>query len=407
MLRLIKGLFLAVVLVIAAGLAWFAVSRESIPDLAGSAPRSTALSAPDFARAIERSRADVIRTRLTEFYPSVTVSVRRNGDLLWDESLGYADLKTRTPATPETLYPIGSVSKPFTASAVMRLAEAGVVDLDAPVGTYAPDLPEPYRAVTLRQLLSHMAGVRHYKLAFTPPVFTENGLNKEFASVEDSLSIFIDDPLLFEPDTSFSYSTYGYTLASYILEKAAGKPFLGLMSETVFQPLGLTHIQPDRKDAPAARSTDYLAMLRRVGLVQSPPTNSSYKWAGGGFLSTPSDLAKFGDALLSGGFLSDEAFAEMTTIRTLPNGEMNEQQYGLGFRIGTMTYPRGAEETVPIVHHGGTAAGSECALLLAPTLEISVGVCANAFTGGSGPVIVLAATVARNFEDEIRGVETP
>ncbi|MBI1394293.1 MAG: serine hydrolase [Alphaproteobacteria bacterium] len=397
MIRALTFIAAAIGLALAAAVLAFVVLRRDLPP--AGAPSTGVAGAPMAASAIDASRADVASVRRDKYYPSLSVAVARSGEILWSEAIGVADIDARTPATPETRYPIGSVSKPFTAAAAMVLAAQGAVDLDVSISIYAPSLPDAYGRLTLRQLLSHQAGVRHYRFALIPPAFTENGMNREFATTEDSLAIFIDDPLLFEPDASFAYSTFGYTLAAHALEKATGRPFLALMDDIVLAPLDLASVAPDRASpAPAGRSTDYMAMLRKLGIIPSPDTNSSYKWAGGGFVATPTDLARFGDALLAGALIDAAQFTEMTTPRRTAEGAINPQSYGLGWRSGTMAFPRGGAATTPIIHHGGTAAGSECALLLAPDFATTVAACGNAFTGGSGALIQLAADIARHFE---------
>ena len=401
--NIVKAIVLLAIVAIVGGVAFFLSIRETIPDLFEPQTPLTREAAASYGAAIEKSREALIAERQNDYYPSLSVSVIRKGALLWSEATGLSDIKSRQAATPETLYPIGSISKPLTAVLVMKLAEQGDVDLDAPIANYARNLSEPYAALTLRQLLSHQGGVRHYKFALIPPAFTENGMNREFESAEESLEIFIDDPLLFEPDQSFQYSTYGYTLVSYVLEQATGETFPALIDSMLFDPLALDHTAPDKKKPRTeGRSTDYMSILKRLGIFQSPETNSSYKWAGGGFLSSPNELAQFGDALLHEGFLNDDSFEEMTTPRRMATGDINPQFYGLGWRMGDMPYPRGGDERTPIIHHGGTAPGSQCALLLTPEFGISVAICGNAFTGGSGGLIQLAANIARDFENVAR-----
>jgi CubicO group peptidase (beta-lactamase class C family) len=402
MFRILKYTIALLLALIVGGVLFLAAIRESIPDLYTSEHRVSTKDSSVFAEAIGTSQSRFLKTRSDNFYPSLSVSVFRNGENLWAESIGYADLKNLTLADGDTLYPIGSISKTLTAAATMKLVENGVIDLDTPISTYTSKLPAHYNDITLRQLLSHQAGVRHYEFAFTPPAFTENALNKEFKTVEEGLSIFIEDPLLFSADTSFRYSTFGYSLVAFVLEQATEKPFLQLMDETLFRPLSLNNTEADQKSQPNERRTkDYMSFLRRLGVTPSPPTNSSYKWAGGGFLSTPTDLARFGDALLRMDYLDQDVFDTMTRPRKLKNGELNPQQYALGWRIGGMTYPRDTENIVAIIHHGGTAAGSECGLLLTPDFGISVAVCGNSFTGGSGDLITLAAGIARDFQESV------
>jgi len=366
-------------------------------------PIQTGVADAHFTAPIDAGRARIASLRDNAHYPSVSVAVWAHGAIVWTEALGYRDLEADTPATVRTRYPIGSVSKTLTASAVMRLVADGVIDLDQPIEAYWPDTPTHYRGVTMRQLLSHQAGVRHYGLAWTPPAFSEAYTNVAYESVEAGLAAFIEDEPRFAPDQSFLYSTYGYSLASRITEAATGEDFLPLMDRVLFAPLDLRETAPDR---PGARGenvvTEYMAPFAWGPRFRAPPTNSSAKWAGGGFVSTPRDLAIFAGHLLTGDYLSSEAFAEMTTPRTMANGETNPQRYGLGWRDGQMRYPRGSESTLRIVHHGGRAAGSECMLMLVPDRALAVALCGNAFTeGGSSQLGQVAADILRDF------LETP
>ena len=198
MLRMVKGvgLFVLILIFIVVG-AFFAI-RQAIPDLNTPEGLPTVVNAAEFAGAIEKSRAELNALRRDDMYPSISVAAYHDGRLVWADATGYADIKNETRVDVTTRYPIGSISKPFTATLVMKLVEDGRIDLDLPISNYAPDLPKHFENVTLRHLLSHQAGVRHYNLAWTPPFFTEFGLNKEFASVKESLKLFIDDSLLFE-----------------------------------------------------------------------------------------------------------------------------------------------------------------------------------------------------------------
>ena len=399
-LRSVLGL-VALALVGIIGFGLYIYSRyEAIPDFSVQPKPVIRTAAPAFAEAIRASRLDMEAIRRAKYYPSMSISVVRRGEEVWSEAVGYEDLKTRKSATPDTLYPSGSIAKALTGVLAMQLASEGVVDLDAPINLYATDLPTTYEGVTLRQLLSHQAGVRHYKATLTPPYFSENGLNREFGGVGDSLSIFIDDELLFEPDASFQYSTFGYTLASYVLEKATGVSFLDLIRDRLLNSISADQIVPDRSGRPNPnRTTDYISALQNVGVFRSPPTNVSYKWAGGGFLSSPSALAQFGDLMLRGEILDAPSIAEMTTPRRMANGEINPQRYGIGWRVSDIRLADGVD-TIPVYHHGGTAVGAECALLLAPSFDLSISICGNAFTGGSGDLIRLARSVARHIQHD-------
>lgn len=397
-LRLIARIVVmgVVALAVAAAGAYFGVLDRNLDQ--GTPPTVTTVAADGFTSAITRGRQRIATTRANAQYPSLSVAVAVDGTAVWYEATGYADLSSRTPATPDTRYPIGSISKPLTAVAALRLEDSGILMLDEGIARYLPELPTQWRAVTMRQLLSHQAGVRHYRFAWRFPTFSENGLNQEFPSVAAGLSVFIDDPALFAPDTSFAYSTFGYSLASRVMEVAAAETFLPLMDRLVFRPIPMSATEPDRsRPSPANRSTDYLAPLSGWGVMRSPETNSSYKWAGGGFVSTPGDLVRFAQALLNGSLLPQTRFMEMTTPRRTVGGAVNAQNYGLGWRSGVMTYPRQTDRTTAIVHHGGTALGSECMLLIVPGHQTVVSICGNANTGGSTGLLSLSAAIASDF----------
>jgi serine beta-lactamase-like protein LACTB len=263
---------------------------------------------------------------------------------------------------------------------------------------YVPSFPRKRYPITVRQLLSHQAGIRHYKIALFQPGFSESNLNREFSSVEASLALFRNDPLRFEPDTSFLYSTFGLTLVSAAIEGATGRPFLDVMRAELFSPLGMSRTEPDVHGLPhPAKTVDYVTGSDPRSVRTAPRTNSSYKWAGGGFLSTPTDLAGFAAALLDGRIVSPETRTLMFTPRRLRNGTENAQRYGLGWRVSAISDRADPARVITFVHHGGTAAGSEAALLMLPESRVVVAITGNANTGGSEAMIQAASVIARRF----------
>jgi len=165
---------------------------------------------PRWAAVAARARA-IACEKLSPNIPGFAVAVAVDGKIVWSEAFGYADLEAKRPATPETQFRIGSVSKPLTADAVAQLYEAGKLDLDAPVQRYVPTFPQKGAPITTRLLGGHLAGIRHYKGA-------EFTLNQHFASVTAGLAIFKDDSLVAPPGTRFSYSSYGFNLIGAVVE---------------------------------------------------------------------------------------------------------------------------------------------------------------------------------------------
>ena len=316
--------------------------------------------------------------------PGLQASVRIGQEEFFSYAAGVADLEPMTAVTPETRFPIGSVAKSMTAVIAARLAQRGITDLDSPIGEYMPDLPADKMELTLRQLLSHQAGIRHYGFAFNLPYFSEFHSLTSYATVTDSLAIFIEDPLLFEPDTGFSYSTYGYTLASAALEAVANADFQALLEAEVTAPANMTHTRLDRDPCLPDRVRSYpVNPFDKREVVYLGEPDVSNKWAGGGLVSSADDLTRFAAALL-GDDLVDAAWREqLFSPRLLPDGNENPQHYGLGFRINRRTKESPAGNLYWAVHHGGTALGSQAFLVMLPEIDLSVAVVINVNAGGS------------------------
>ena len=257
--------------------------------------------------------------------PGLTVSVAAGGAVVYEAAFGFADVENGVRARPETVYRLASVSKPMTAVAVLRLTEQGRLDLDAPVWRYCPDFPEKPWPLTARQLLCHQGGIRHYRE-------DEPTLARRFESFAEALSLFRDDPLVREPGTGASYSTYGYNLLGCAAAGAARTSFLALLGEAVFGPAGMTATGADDvREITAHRAQGYVrdkdGRLRNSALA-----DMSYKVPGGGLSGTAADAARFGSALLSGRLLSEATLAQMLTRQKTKDGRLTG--YGLGLTLG-------------------------------------------------------------------------
>jgi CubicO group peptidase (beta-lactamase class C family) len=397
------GLGIIVVAIIALGF-WVASGLLEVPDLGEATHVDSHIYDPTYAEAIEEVQANLVDARTRLNAPGISIAISVGGELVWAEAQGYADVESGVTIDISSRFHMGSIGKPFTAAVAVQLAEQDLLDLDADIHTYVPSFPEQDYTLTTRQLLSHQAGIRHYRLALIPPLFQERGRNVQFDSVTDSLSLFADDDLLFEPDTGFQYSTYGYTLASAAMESASGMEFLQLMDERLFGPLGMKNTLAHDDTNPAATHTmGYISVLPGDDVIPEPQTNSSYKWAGGGFLSTPIDLNRFGNALLAGDIVSPEMVQLMMTSRTMANGEPNPQRYGLGFRQGGLYYPADTENIIPYISHGGTTIGVVSVLVVLPESGLVLAMVANSSgdTGSSGQVKSEAAGIVRIFLDHM------
>lgn len=299
--------------------------------------------------------------------PSISAAIGVNGKLAWAGAIGYSDIKNTKLADINSLYRIGSISKSMTAFALMGLEQKNIINLGDTFQSYVNDFAENKPKFTIRQLANHQAGVRHYKQGIAGTL--ENLKNTEYIDTQSAADVIKQDDLLFEPGTNFNYSTYGYTLLALSMEQAANNTFKNIMHEEVFGLLNMhtTYFDRYEKD-PTKTTTPYLAI--KNSLIKAPETNLSYKYAGGGYLSTPSDLVKFGNALLTNQYLSEESITSLWTPIPLDNGQMNPENYGLGFRIG-------ADEFGRYIHHGGKSVGGYAYLVIYPDLDIVIAITAN------------------------------
>ncbi|HET8633142.1 MAG TPA: serine hydrolase domain-containing protein, partial [Gemmatimonadales bacterium] len=280
---------------------------------AQGAPYAVAGQATTDSALIREIRDSLVSRMEKAGVPGASITVMRDGRVIWSEGFGWADVEQRVPVTALTRFRVGSVSKPLTSVAVGLLVDAHKLDLDAPVQRYVPSFPKKRWPITTRLVAGHLAGIRHYK-------GDEFLMKEHFANVTDGLKIFENDSLLFEPGTKFSYSSYGWNLVSAVVEKTSGIPFLSFMQDSVFAPLGMTHTVADYVDSIVPFRARWYTGSADSGVVNAPYVDNGYKWAGGGFLSTTEDLVRFGEGLLEGKLLSDSTRALLWTPQLMKNG---------------------------------------------------------------------------------------
>jgi len=319
--------------------------------------------AKSFPEALDVIQARVL-TNLSPKAPGLSVAIGHEERIVWSAGFGFADLEKKKRVTSRTLFRIGSVSKPLTAVGLMLLVEQNRLDLDADIRKYLPDFPDKGAAITSRQLAGHLAGIRHYR-------GTEFLMNKPFATVRDSLKIFENDPLLSRPGEKYSYSSYGYNLLSAVMESAAKEEFLAYMQKAVFLPLKMTNTLPDRANTELPDRTQFYDAKPGGRFEVAATVDNSYKWAGGGFLSTPEDLVCFGFALMKPGFLREESLAIMFKSQTTRDGKPTG--YGIGWSIRL-------DEGHRILMHTGGSVGGTSVLMLFPDSRVVLAMTANCTT---------------------------
>jgi CubicO group peptidase (beta-lactamase class C family) len=326
-----------------AGVARAAALAFLLASPAGAGGGAQARAAVSAASRLPAATVEAIREAVADEMsrlgiPGLSLAVAERGEVRHEAGFGVADVENEVPSRPETAYRLASVSKPITAAAVLKLAEQGRLDLDAPVTRYCPDFPEKPWPVTARQLLCHQGGVRHYRP-------DEQPLTRRFTSLTEGLALFRDDPLAHEPGTKVLYTTYGYTLLGCVAAGATGRPFMDLLADLVFTPAGMTDTRVDDVRALIPNRAQGYVRDGQGQLHNSALADMTYKVPGGGLSSTAPDVARFGTALVSGRLLSAERLEQMLTRQRTRDGRLTG--YGLGLTVGT----RGGQREA--WHHGG------------------------------------------------------
>jgi CubicO group peptidase (beta-lactamase class C family) len=301
----------------------------------------------------------------------LSVAVVTDNQLRWSAGYGFADLENFVPAKSATVYRLGSLSKPITAVAVMRLVEEGKLDLDAPVQKYCPAFPVKQWTITPRLILGHLSGIRHYK--------SDEEFNNTlyYGSIVEGLAMFKDDPLLFEPGTKYGYTTFGYSVLGCAVEGASGMKYGDYVRENVFKPAAMDRIRIDSVgDLILNRAQGY---RRRADgtLRNSPLADNSYKVPGGGFVSTVEDLAKLAIAMQTGKLLKRETVEQMYTRQKLRDGK--ETNYGLGWSVAMVNGQR-------YVGHSGAQQRVSTILQTFPEKGVAVAIMVNVEDTGLTPL---------------------
>ena len=292
--------------------------------------------------------------------PALTVAIARGGRIVYSKAFGQADIENEVKATPETLIRTGSLAKPISAVATMTLAEAGKLDLDAPVQKYCPAFPKKEWTVTTRQVLGHIAGIRHYKEGEMESI-------RHYDNMSDGFTIFGNDPLLFEPGTKYEYSTYGYTVIGCVIEGASGEKFADYLGKHVLKPAGMMHtFIDDRWKIVPHRARPY--SKKDFKIINAGFMDSSYKIPGGGLVSTAEDLVRFETALAEGKLLKRATVDLMWTPLKTKDGKTTN--YGLGFGIQEANGQK-------VIRHAGGQQGCSTAIVEAPDRKIAIAVMAN------------------------------
>jgi serine beta-lactamase-like protein LACTB, mitochondrial len=295
--------------------------------------------------------------------PGLSAAVAAGETVVWAQGFGHADLEQGVPVRAETVFRIASISKPITATAIMQLVERGLVSIDDPIQRYVPTFPrKPQGEIRLRHLLTHTSGIRHYR-------GDEFNLNDYYPTLERAMAVFKDDPLEFAPGERYLYSTYGYNLLAGVVEAAAGTSFDDYLRAHIFTPAGMTSTFLERpQEIVRYRARHYVRGPSPFTWLNAPYVDLSVKWAGGGIISTASDLLRFDLALNAGRLLRQDTQDRMYVPARLNSGALT------GYGLGWMVSHEGGR--LKVAHSGG-ATGGTTHLLRDPKARVASVVLAN------------------------------
>jgi len=346
-----------------------------------------------FARA--DSIDDYARAQLEKHnVPAIALAVVRDGKPVKVQAYGLANVEHDVPATADTVFQLASVTKQFTAAAVMRLVEEGKLSLDDPVSKHVDDLPEPWRPVTVRQLLNHTSGIKGYTSAKEYRSRSNND-----ATAKEVLGLVADAPLEFKPGERHDYSNTGYYLLGLVIERASGAKYGEYVKAKIFEPLGMRSSRLNRLDDVIPHRADGYSF--RDGAVKNArPPSMDWPYSAGALASTANDMAKWVAALQDGKVVSPASQSQMWSPTKLADG--GKAPYGFGWQTGEHRGKR-------TVSHGGGIEGFSTMVLLFPEDRVGVVVLMNSDRTNPGRVAQdvaglvdpsLARVVAAAIEDK-------
>jgi CubicO group peptidase (beta-lactamase class C family) len=342
----------------------------------------TVLAAIAAAAALTATQHAAIDTLVTatmkaEHIAGATVAVSIGGNVAYEKAFGYADMAARTSASVDTIYPIGSITKQFTAACILLLAQDGNLSIDDPLSQYVSGLPWANR-VTLRHLLDQESGVVDFRIGVS-----DVDTSLTHTEVIDRLK---QTDLLFPPGSKYEYSNSNYYLLGLVVERVSGKSYPAFLRSRVLVPLGLqSTFYNDGSAGQALLAHGHNATAN--GPQPVPAENPDWAYAAGAIASTVSDMVRWDEQLRGGKLLSDASRLEMFTPGRLDDDSSTDYAFGwvvvkhngrrevwhngevTGFHAMNATYPDDRTDIVVLTNTGGTFAADELAVRIFDTLH--------------------------------------
>jgi len=317
----------------------------------------------------------------------IAVAVVQNGETLLYKGYGSADIERSVPTPHDAIFEIGSITKQFTAAAILQLRDAGKVDLDADITRYLPDYPTQGRKIPVRRLLDHTSGIRGITEI---PAFRELMRQRDWPR-DSAIALFARQPFDFEPGEAQIYNNSAYILLGHIIEKVSGMSYEDYVEQKIFAPLGMTRSSYcNYSDTVSGRAAGYRYENRQP--AREPGNVHTWPYSAGSLCSTAGDLATWLQALHGGKVLAPKSYAEMIAPGKLNDG--TALRYGMG--LGLVPDPRGAR----MISHGGGIEGFVSHSAWYPDHGLAVVVLMNS-TGNVSPA-ALGSEIAAEIIPPVR-----
>ena len=311
--------------------------------------------------------------------PGATVVVIKDGKVLLRKAYGLASLSNKEALQADHVMRLGSITKQFTAVAILQLIEEGKIALNDPVSKFFPDYPESGKIITIEHLLTHTSGIPSYT---SKPGFVAKSLMD--ISVSDMVNSFKTDALEFEPGSAFRYNNSGYFLLGAIIEKVSGETYANYIAKRIFTPLGMNNTAHEGHErSQQARAQGY--SQRTDSFEPSMKISMTQPYAAGSITSTVDDLAKWDAAITAGKLLKADSWKRAFTSYKLKNGQDTNYAYGWGV---------GQFEGQPMISHGGGIPGFSTYALRLPKDKVFVAVLHNADGGLPQPEMIASRLAA-------------
>lgn len=358
--------------------------------LAGHAQAPVAAGTSADTAALDRIVADAIATRKAV---GVSIAISRGSAPPLLLSYGKADLENDVPVTPASVFRIGSITKQFTAAAIMLLVERGQVSLDDTLYKFIPDFPMADK-VTIRQLLTHTSGVHNYTEAasFGTAMMADHTPREMVAYIKA-----LDPVFDFAPGERWNYSNSGFVLLGYIVAQVSGVPYASFIRDNLLTPLGMNDTAIDTIPAIVPHRTHGYSFSPKGEIVNTDYLSMTAPYGAGEIRSTAADLVRWHKGLLGGKVLRPESLALMTTPARLNNGRLSSTshpagprgatEYGFGLVLGTQNGKR-------TIEHGGAINGFRSQITTLPDEKLTVVMLVNADVAGDVRQRIFDAAVA-------------